>query len=185
MIDPHIGGSEDGDAVAVAPGSLAEVVDGVPDHAAGAGDDVVDLDAMDDHIIDVLDGDAGAVGDVDGDAAAVDGLVASHEQLLGEPDHHAPGEDDPQGALLDHGVAERPRLRVHEVAVGGVGHDVDLAALSALGLVPEPEAAVRQPEPVVGPVRVAPPASVDRVGGHAWAFVHPMCQLPSRAINGP
>lgn len=184
MIDPHIRSSEDGDAVAVAPGSLPVVVDGVPDQAAGAGNNVVDLEAMDDHIADVLDGNAGAVGDVDGDAAAVDGLVAGHEQLLVEPDHHAPGEDDPEWARLDDGVAERPRLRVHHVVVGGVGDDVDLAALPALRLVPEPEAAVRQPEPVVSPVRVAPPAPVDRVGGHAWAFVHPVGQLPPRAIIG-
>jgi len=39
---------------------------------------VVNVEAVDDHIGDELDGDAGAVGDVDVDAARVDGLEAVH-----------------------------------------------------------------------------------------------------------
>lgn len=138
MIDPNILRSEDGDPVAVAPGSETEVVGGVSDHAAVAGDDVGDPDAVDDHVLHELDGDAGAVGDVDGGAAAVDGLVARHDQLLVQPDHHAALEDDPQRLQLDHGVAEGPRLRVHHVVVGVVGDHVDLPAFPALGVAPEP-----------------------------------------------
>ena len=37
----------------------------------------------------------------------VDGLVAVHDELQGEPDHHGPQEDDPKGPVLDYAEPER------------------------------------------------------------------------------
>lgn len=105
MIDPDILRPEDRYPVAVADGAKAVVVGGIPNHAASLAEDVVDPQPMDDDIADELDGDAGAVGDIHPSAAAVDGLVALHDELLLEGDHHAAIEYDPQGLLLDHGVA--------------------------------------------------------------------------------
>lgn len=117
MVDPDILGAEEGDPIAVARRPLPDVVDGVPDHAAPPRFDVVDLQAVDDHVPHVLDGDAGAVGDLDGGAAAVDGLVALDDQLLGQRDDHVVGEGDPQRALLDDGVPQGSGPRVPHVVV--------------------------------------------------------------------
>lgn len=137
MIDPDILRPEDGDAVAVADGAEAVVVDGVPNHAAVLADDVVEPEAVDDYVADELDGDPGAVGDVDADAAAVDGLVALHDQLLLEDDEHVALEDDPQRLLLNHGMAQGSRPRVHQVVVRRVRHHVEGAVLATGGFIAE------------------------------------------------
>jgi hypothetical protein len=169
VVEPDVGGPEDGDAVAVGDGAPAEVVRRVPDVPAvlvGL-DDVVDVDVMDDDVSDELDGELGAVGDAHLRAAAVDGLVAADDELLLERDDHRLGEGDPEGLLLDHAPPERARPRVHHVVVGAVGHHVELAGQSAGRVAPEPLRAPRQALPVRRPVLAAPPAPVDRVRGKA------------------
>lgn len=98
---------------------------------------------MDDDVRDVVDGDAGAVGYVDAGAPAVDGLVRVHHQLLLQLDDHVPLEDDPEGLVLDHSVADGARLRVHGVVVAGVTDHVDPAVLSPDGVLAEPDGTVR------------------------------------------
>lgn len=55
--------------------------------------------------------------------------------------------------------------------VRGIRHHVYFPILAAGGLVAEPQDAVGQPETVLGPIRLAPPAPVDWVGRHAWTGV--------------
>ena len=128
---------------------------------------MVDVDAVDDDVADVLEGDAAAAGDVDVGAAAVDGLEAVDDELVLEFDHHVAGEGDPEGVGLDHSVPEGARSWVDGVPVGGVGDDVEPAALAAHGVPTEPNAAVGEALPVVCPVGVAPPAVVDGVAREA------------------
>ena len=180
VVDPDVAGAHDGDAVAVALAADAEVVLGVADEAAGARHGVVDVEVVDDDVAHRLHRDLRA-GDVHLRAAAVDGLVAGDDELLGEPDHHAPREDDPQRPLLDHGVPERAPPRDDEVLVAGVRHDVDLAGEPAGGLVAEPHGALGQPLATARPVLAAAPAPVDRVRHRARATTPvPPHQRPPR-----
>ncbi|RWW17256.1 hypothetical protein GW17_00018818 [Ensete ventricosum] len=163
MVDPDVARTVDGYAIAVAPGSEAVVVLGVPDHAAVAGLDVMDVEVVDDDIVHELDSDAGAAYDLDVGAPAIDRLVAVDDQLLGEADVHVVGEHDPERPVLDHTVAEGALLRVDEVVVGRIGDDVELPLLPAGGVAAEALGAPGQLLAVVDPVLVAPPAPVDRV----------------------
>ncbi|KAL6958183.1 hypothetical protein U1Q18_038486 [Sarracenia purpurea var. burkii] len=82
MIEPNLLGPKNVDAIAVADGSEADVVDGVSDHAAVGDDDVVDVNVVNDDVLHELDRDSGAVSNVDLCPAPVDRLVALHYQLL-------------------------------------------------------------------------------------------------------
>ncbi|OAY64628.1 hypothetical protein ACMD2_01918 [Ananas comosus] len=168
VVDPDAHRAVQRDAVAVGARAPAVVRRRGAHVGVARGDAVVDVDVVNDYVGDVLEGDAGAAGDVDVGAAAVEGLEAVDEELLVEADGHVGGEDDPEGALLDGGVAEGAGGGVDGVEVGGVGDDVERAALPAEGAAPEPDAAVRQPLPVRLPVHArAPPAVVDRVAREA------------------
>lgn len=90
------------------------------------------------HILHELECDLAAIADVNPSSAPIDGLVATHHELLREPDDHIVRKDDPQRLRLDHGVAEGPGLGVDEVVVGGVGDHVDLAVSAAGGALGEP-----------------------------------------------
>lgn len=176
MVNPDVAGAEDGDGVAVGHGAPPVVAGRAPDHGIAGGPAVMDVQAMDDDVGDVLDGDAGAIGNVHVGATAVDGLEAVHDQLLLERDHHVALEDDPQRLVADDGVPERALLGVHRVVVAGVGDHVDLAVAAADGVAAEADAAVGEPLAILVPVRVAPPAVVDRIAGAA----RQVAQLPPR-----
>lgn len=124
---------------------------------------VVNVDAVDDDVGDELDGYARAVGDVDVDAAPVDGLEAVHYQLLLQRDHHVPLEHDPQGSVLNHGVPERSRFRVHGVVVVRVRHHVVAAVAPTDRVAAEADAAVGELLSPEVPPLVAPPAVIDWV----------------------
>jgi len=171
VVDPHVGGLEQRDAVAVGLGPGPDVRRRVAHQAPHGVQHVVDVQVVDDHVPGQLHRDAGAVGDVHLRAAPVDGLVAAHQQLLRELDDHRLGEDDPQRAWLDHAPPERPRPRVHHVAVAGIRHDVDRTAEAAGGRLPETPGAPGQTETVRRPVVLAAPALVDRVRRTARPFL--------------
>lgn len=112
VIDPDILGPEERYPIAITSRAEAVVVDRVPNHATFLGNNVVDPQAMDDHIAHELNSYPSAVGNVDPDAAPVDGLVSLHDHFLLECDHHVAIKYDPQRLLLDHCVAQSPRSRV-------------------------------------------------------------------------
>uniref|UniRef100_A0A452YC05 Uncharacterized protein n=1 Tax=Aegilops tauschii subsp. strangulata TaxID=200361 RepID=A0A452YC05_AEGTS len=181
VVHPHVPRREERDAVAVRPGAPPVVRRRRPHVRVPRRHAVVHVQVVDDHVGHVLQRDARAAGDVHVRAAPVDGLVAVHQQLLVEADGHVRGEHDPQRALLDGGVPERAGRRVHGVAVRGVGHNVERPALAAQRVAAEPDAAVRQPLPVLPPVRPgAPPAVVDRVASHAPAASARLLHPPPR-----
>lgn len=88
MIYPDVGGSVHGYGVAVALRSEAEMAHGVPDHATAAPLDVMDVQPMDDDVLHKLQRDLSSVADMNVGPTRVYGLVACHQQLLGQPDHH-------------------------------------------------------------------------------------------------
>ena len=124
---------------------------------------VMDMKPVNDDVAHVLYSDARPPCDVHDCPAPVDRLVRIHQQLLLKRDCHIIGKDDPKWFLLDDGVTESARSGVDSVIVAGVHDHIDLAVLSADGVLAEADRAVGQSLPVGSPVRVAPPAVIDRV----------------------
>lgn len=163
MIDPDVLSAENGDPVPVRLRAPAVVRRAGADIGLAPGYAVVDVDVVDDYIANILKGDAGAPRDVDVHAPPIDSLEAVDDQLLLQPYEHIARKGDPQGLGLDRGVAQSARGGVHRVAVGGVCDHVDLPVPPSQRPRPEPDPAVRQVLAFRLPVRVAPPAVVDRV----------------------
>ena len=165
MVDPDVTGAKDGNAIAISQRPPPIVGGGAAHHGVPCLDAVMDMDAVDDDVGDVLEGDAGAVGDVDVGAAAVDGLEAVHDELLLEGDDHVTLEHDPQGPVLDDGVTEGARFWIDCVVVGGVGDNVVTAVAPADGVAAEADGAVGKALAAEVPAPVAAPAVVDWVPG--------------------
>lgn len=142
VVDPDVAPTKDRHAVAVRYGPPPVVPRGAPHVSVPSLLAVVDVNPVDDNVGHVLDCDAGAARDVDAGASPVDGLERVHDELLLQLDRHVPGEDDPQRVVLDHSMAEGPRLRCHRVVITRVGDDVDLAVPSADRVLAEANAAV-------------------------------------------
>lgn len=138
VVYPNVRGSEQGNGIAIASRAVAVVVNRVSDQPSRADFDVMDADVVDDDVVGVLYGDAGALRDVDLGPTPVYRLVAHHDQLLSQADHHATCECDPQRLLLNHGVSESSLFRVHEVIVGRVVHHVILPGLASGRVATEP-----------------------------------------------
>lgn len=96
-------------------------------------------------------------------------------------------EEDPEGLGLDHTVAEGARGGVYRVRVGRVGDVIYPPSLPAKSFVAEPDGAVGEYLGIVSPVRVAPPAVVNRVPGPAQVLLLKFEELPStnRFIHSP
>ena len=122
---------------------------------------------MEDDVLDELDSNASTIGNSDVGSSAINGLVSGHDELLSEPNDHAPSKDDPKRFFLDDSMPESARFRVDEVGVRRVGDDVVFAVLTANCVAAEAEGTVGKLLAVLDPVGVTPPASVYRVGGPA------------------
>ena len=82
MINPNIGGPENGYAIPVAPGAEAIVADGVPDQTTIPDFNVMNMEAVDDDIMDKLDSNASTTGNVDIDSTGINGFITGHDELL-------------------------------------------------------------------------------------------------------
>ncbi|RZS07832.1 hypothetical protein BHM03_00038743 [Ensete ventricosum] len=167
MVHPNMAGAEDGNTIPVGHGSPSIVGRRAADHGIAGGLAVMDVEAVDDDIGDILDGDASSIGDVDVGAAAVDGLETVHDELLLERDHHVTLKSDPQGVVLDDRIPQCSRPWIHGIIIPGVRHHVEFAVTAADGIPAEANPAVSQRFPVQMPVGIAPPAVVDWVAGAA------------------
>lgn len=88
VIDPHITRAIDRNGVAISLPSVAEMVGAAANHRGSRLLDVVDVQAVDDDIVHVLNGDARATRDVHIGAPPVDGLEAVHDELVLQLDVH-------------------------------------------------------------------------------------------------
>lgn len=62
MINPNIGCTEDGNPIAIAHCSKTDMIHRIPNHATTARDNVMNVEAVDDDILDELDSNARAIG---------------------------------------------------------------------------------------------------------------------------
>lgn len=187
MVHPDVAGAEDGHSISVGHGAPPIVAGRAAHHGVPRGLAVVDVEPVDDDVGDVLDGDAGAIGDVHVGAASVDGLEAVHDELLLERDDHVPLEDDPEWLFLDDGVAEGTLARVDRVVIARVGDHVDLAVAAANGVAAKADAAVSEALAIVVPVRVAAPAVIDGIACPARQVpeIPPGRAVPDRPAEQP
>lgn len=95
----------------------------------------------------------------------IDCFKTVHDQFLFQLYDHVALEHDPEGFVLDDSVAECPRAGVDGVIVRGVCDNVKATVAASDGAAPKADAAVRQALAIAVPVRVAPPAIVNRVSG--------------------
>ncbi len=131
MVNPDVGWAKDGDTITITLGPNTNVVVRIPDKPAISRDDVMDMNVMDDHIIDKLEGEAGTKSYVHIGSPTVDGFVAGHDQLLIEPNNHAVCKDNPEGPFSGNGVPDGSRSWINHVVVGGIGHYVNRTTFSA------------------------------------------------------
>lgn len=117
VINPDTLGTVDGDAVAVGYAPVTHMGAGGHDLARSSGMQVVDVQAMNDNITNILQGNPGAPCYANRATAAVDGFVAGDHEFQFELDGHVGLENDPQGLGTGGGVAERPGRRVRGVVV--------------------------------------------------------------------
>ena len=101
MVDPHMRGPEERDGISIGDGSPADVGGAGAHHGITCGAAVVDVEAMNDDVRDILKGDTPTPGNVHVVAAPVDGLEAVHQKLLPQPNGHVGRECDPQRVRLD------------------------------------------------------------------------------------
>lgn len=134
MIDPDLLGSVDTDGIAISFTSFADVCSVTHDLSMAGDFGVVDVNAMDDDIVDILQGEASSTGDVDFHTAAVNGFVAGEDELLLELDCHASLECDPQRLQPSDRVPESARLRIGNIVIAIRSYSVYLPVPSSYGI---------------------------------------------------
>ena len=83
MIEPDIGWSKDGYAIAITDCSKADMIVGVSNHTASGRKNVVDVKTMDDHIPGELNANTSTISNMHIGTTSINGLIASHQQFLG------------------------------------------------------------------------------------------------------
>lgn len=138
VVHPNVARTKDGNSITIGHGSPAVMRRGAADHGIPSGFAVMDVETVDDDIGDKLNGYAGAVGNVYGGPSTINGFEAVHYELLLESNDHVALEGDPEWFVLDDGVAESSRPRVHWIVITGVSDDVVAAIPAATALRPKP-----------------------------------------------
>ena len=105
MVDPNVGGPEDGDGITITPCPLSNMVHGVSYQATIPGLNVLNAKPVDDDIVHELQGDSGTVLDLNIGSTTINGLVGGDHQLLLQDNDHVALECDPQWAFLDGTIA--------------------------------------------------------------------------------
>lgn len=130
MINPNVGGTEDGNPITVAFRPQSIVINGIPNHSTVAGNNVMNPEAMDDDILDELNSNTSSTSNMDIGSSTINGFVAAYDEFLVESDNHTMGKDDPKGYLLDNCMAKGSTFGVNHVIVRRIIDNVDLAGLS-------------------------------------------------------
>ena len=127
---------------------------------------MVNVQAMNDDIIHVLNGKARPVSDLNGSSPAVDGLVARYDKLILENDGHICGEVNPKRNELNHSITQRSGSWIFGI-VAWVRDDVEVPFHAAYSLAAEAYSAVGKPFPILRPAGIGSPAIVNAIEGAA------------------
>jgi len=138
MIDPDVGGTENGDGITITPRSLSNVVVRVSDQATLLRHDVLHANPVDDNVVHELHGEATTVPDLNIGATTIDGLVGGNHQLLLQTDDHAAFEGDPKRTLLSHSITEGSWFGVNHILIGVISDDIDGSTEASDGASSEP-----------------------------------------------
>lgn len=164
MINPNVGGTKDGNGVAVGAATAAGMRGSIPHRAGIPGLTIVHTNSMYDYIGHPLNRNARPISNLHFRPSPINGLIAIHHKLILQRNHHIPSKRNPQRRRLNCAVPKRAPLRVPGV-IRRVGDHVHVAVLPAGGVFPEPDGAIGQCAAVGGPVRLGAPAGVYDVHG--------------------
>lgn len=137
MIDPDFLGTENGNPITVRSSSPSNMRRRRSNVGVPRWFTMVNVDVMYNNMGDILQCYTPIPRDMNGDTTAVDGFERVENQLVLQLDDHVCWEDDPEGFVLNDGVAESAWFGVSNVVVGGIHDGVDSATFSAEGSLPE------------------------------------------------
>lgn len=163
VINPDVARSKNGNGITISHGSPPIMGRRAPDHGVPSGLAIVDIKAMDDHIGDILDGDASPIGNMDIHSASINCLETVHDKLFFQFDHHVPLEHDPQWPVLDDGMAESAGSGIDGVVVTRVCHHIVPSITATNGIAPKPNAAVSKALAISVPIWVTAPAVINGI----------------------
>lgn len=123
----------------------------------------MDMETMDDHIGNKLDGDASPISDVDIHSTGINCLETVHYQFLLQFDHHVSLEHDPQRPVLDDGVTESARSGIDGVVIIWVCHHIVPSITPTNGIASEANATVSKALAVKVPMWVTAPAVINGI----------------------
>ena len=106
MVHPNVASSKDGDPISIADSSPPVMRGRIPHHSISCRLTIVNMNAVDDDVTHILNGDTWPIFNMDIHTPSVDCLETVHHQLFLELDHHISLEDDREGLYLTHGMTQ-------------------------------------------------------------------------------
>jgi hypothetical protein len=105
MVNPDVPSCKDGNPISLTNLSIPVMLWRISYHSVSGRPTIVDVDAMNDDVCHILNGDTGAtLTNVNVDATSIDRLETVHDQLFLQPDDHVSLEDDPERLCLNHTI---------------------------------------------------------------------------------
>ena len=95
VINPNVVGAKNSNGITIDHCPPSIMARSASDLGVASGLTIMDMETMDDHIGDKLDGDASPIGDVDIHSMSINCLETVHDQLLLQFDHYVSLEHDP------------------------------------------------------------------------------------------
>ena len=95
MINPDVAGAKNSNDITIDHCPPSIMARSASDLGVASGLAIMDMETMDNHIGDKLDGDASLIGDVDIHSMSINCLETVHDQLLLQFDHYVSLEHDP------------------------------------------------------------------------------------------
>lgn len=163
MVNPNVLTSKDGHPIAVRYSPPPGMLRRVSDIAIASLLTVMYVNAMNDDVGGIMNGYAWSISNVNTCTSTINSLERVHDQLLLQLNHHVSFEYNPQWLILYHSMPESSRLRIHRVIVAGIRDDINPTVSSPNSILPKSNGAISQPLTVCLPVRVTPPAVVNRI----------------------
>lgn len=136
-----------------------------PNHGIPCGLTIMYMQTMDNYICHKLHRDTSPIRNVHINSSSIYGLEAVHDQFLFECDNHVPFEDDPEWPVLDDSMAEGAWSGIYGIVVTRIRDDIVTPVAAANSIASKANGTVRQSLAVAFPVRIAPPAVINRVAG--------------------
>ncbi|RYR56767.1 hypothetical protein Ahy_A05g022466 [Arachis hypogaea] len=164
MVNPNIAGTKDRDSITITACPKPIMALRIPNKSTGTGNNVMNLDSMDDYIIDVLESDACTLSNVDINSSSINSLVTRHHELLIESNIHAMSKDNPQRSISCDCMAKGTWFWINHVIVSRTSNYVDWTPLSSSSFSSKTLNTIYKFLAIICPIGVTPPTSINVIG---------------------